>query len=345
MSNAEYTNNERSRDRERDQNFEPIRPQASGGTSAPSHRRRSFFWPIALIGFGALLLLSNMGLLPATGWAILWRLWPIALIALGIDVLIGSRSVAGAIASGVLVLVLVGVAIGLAVFAEQIPVLVELARPPTLRFESVAYPLDGVERANVTLDYTSVPGYLSALDDSGNLIEADVAYRGELSFRTSTSGDTATISLDSYTMGVSFTNFSINDARARWEVQLSPNAILDLDLDASSGRCTFDLSELNLSELTLDVGSGAVDLALPATSSFRATIDGGSGALRIDLPDGVGLRVELDDGSGAFRPGDRLRLVAGDEDGDSVWETEEYDGADYQIELIVDQGSGAMRIN
>jgi hypothetical protein len=341
MSYTDDTN-----DRRENQAFEPIRPQASGGTSAPAHQqRRSFFWPIALIGFGVLLLLSNMGLIPATGWAILWRLWPIALIALGVDVLIGSRSVAGAIASGVLVLVLVGIAIGIAVFAEQIPVLVELAKPPTLQFEYVEYPLGDAERANVTLDYTSVPGYLSALDDSGNLIEADVAYRGELSFRTSTSGSTANVSLDSYTMGVSFDTFSIDDARARWDVQLSPNATLDLDLDAGSGRCNFDLSELSLSELTLDVGSGAVDLALPAAGSFRGTVDGGSGALRIELPSNVGLRIELDDGSGAFHPGDRLRMIAGDEDDDSVWETEGYESAEHQIELIIDQGSGAIRIN
>lgn len=345
MSYADDTNDRREA-RPRDQAFEPIRPQQSGGSPASHyHRRRSFFWPIALIGFGALLLLSNMGLIPSTGWAILWRLWPVALIALGIDVLIGRRSVAGAIASGVLVLVLIGVAIGLAVFAEQIPVLVELARPPTLRFESVAYPLDGVEHANVTLDYTSVPGYLSALDDSGNLIEADVAYRGELSFRTSTSGRTANVTLDSYTTGVNFNSFSIDDARARWDIQLSPRAELDLDLDAGSGRCNFDLSELTVNELTLDVGSGAVDLALPATSSFRGTIDGGSGALRIDLPDNVGLRVELDDGSGAFSPGNRLRIVSGDEDDDSVWETGGFNNADYRIELTIDQGSGLVRID
>ena len=67
-----------------------------------------------LIGFGVLLLLSNLGVFPESGWAVLWRFWPVALVALGLDVLIGRRSLGGVIASGVLILISVGMLIGLA---------------------------------------------------------------------------------------------------------------------------------------------------------------------------------------------------------------------------------------
>ncbi len=307
--------------------------------------RHSFFWPIALIAFGALLLLSNLGLIPATGWAVLWRFWPIAVIALGIDVLIGRRSVAGAVAGGVLVLVLVGVAIGIALFAEQMPFLVDLARPATLQFDHVEYPATGLESAVVTIDWTSAPGYLSALEDSGNVIEADIAYRGKLAFDAHSSGSEATITLDTYLQGVSYGNFTFDDGQDRWDVGLSPDVTLDLRLDASSGSGHYDLTGLAIDRLQLDAGSGAVDLTLPARMSFAGDVDGGSGALRLHVPSDVGVRLTLDHGSGSFRPGDTLTLISGKVDGDGVWETPGFDAATHQIELAVDQGSGSLSVD
>ena len=340
-------------DTQRDNNVQPIRPGDTPPAARPSSsrpvdpRRRapSLFWPVALIGIGALLLLSNMGLIPATGWAVLWRLWPIGLIALGLDVLIGRRSVAGAIASGVLILVMVGTAIGVTIFAEQIPLLVDLAKAPVVQYEHVEYPLNGMESADIIIDYTSMPSTLYALDDSGNLIEADVAYRGDLIFSTQPAGDHVHVTLDSVQQGFSYGAVSSSaDARTKWDVGLSPSAALSLDLDASSGHCDFDLSELTITELFIDASSGGMTLALPESSSFAGEIDGSSGAITIELPDNVGLKLELEDGSGSFNPGDRLSLVSGDVDDFSVWETEGYSSADYKIEFFIDQSSGRLTI-
>jgi len=339
-------------DTQRENSVPPIRPgdtppgvrPSRNYPVAPRRHTPSFFWPIALIGMGALLLLSNMGLIPATGWAVLWRLWPIGLIALGLDVLIGRRSVAGAIAGGVLILLLVGIAIGLTIFAEQIPLLVDLAKAPVVQYEHVEHPLSGIESADIIIDYTSMPSTLYALDDSGNLIEADVAYRGDLIFSSHAAGDHVNITLDSVQHGFTYGTISTADGRAKWDVGLSPNVALSLDLDASSGHCDFDLSELTITELFIDAGSGGITLALPESSSFAGEIDGSSGAITIELPDNVGLKLELDDGSGSFNPGDRLSLVSGEVDDHSVWETEGYSSADYKIELFIDQGSGRLTI-
>jgi hypothetical protein len=312
--------------------------------SVRTQGRRSLFWPIALITFGVLVLLSNLGMIPATGWAILWRFWPVALVALGVDVLIGRRSVAGAIASGVLLLVLVGLAIGIAVFAEQIPFLVEWLKPAALHVEHIAYPLDGIERATIAIDWTSAPGFVSALMDAQNLIEADVAYRGELTFDAQRSGNEAAITLNTYLQGISYSSFDFDDSDARWDIRLSPDVSLELRFDTGTGSAEFDLGELELSRLQLDAGTGAVDLVLPTRSSFQGEINGSSGALTLHRSPEVGLRVVLDAGSGHFDPGEHLTLVSGEPDGDGIWETEGYDRADYRITLNIDQGSGILRI-
>jgi len=315
-------------------------------THRPRRRPPSFFWPLALIGAGVLLLLSNLGYLPWQSWNVLWRLWPLLLIALGIDVLIGRRSMFGAIISGLLILMLIGGAVTIVLFARDIPALSNLTQPVELRTEHVEYPLAGVEHASAYIDWTSAPGYLSALRDSPNLIEGDVAYRGKLVFDVDVRGDQADVELDSHFSGPWFGPFDFGSGaeEGRWDVRLSPDAVLDLTLDAGSGPCDFDLTGLQVSDLSLDAGSGSIDLALPTGSTFEARIDGGSGCLTIVLPESVGARVVLDSGSGPFRPDERFRLVEGKRGGDGVWETGDFDAAEQTIVLRIDQGSGSISI-
>ena len=45
-------------------------------------RRPGLFWPLILIGLGALLLLQNLGYLPAGLWPALAQLWPVIFILL-----------------------------------------------------------------------------------------------------------------------------------------------------------------------------------------------------------------------------------------------------------------------
>lgn len=307
------------------------------------YRRRSFFWPIVLIGFGVLLLLSNLGLVPATGWAILWRFWPVALIALGVDVMVGHRSLVGAIASAVIILLLVGTAIGITLFADQLPALMGLLRTTPLQSESIAYPLTGIETAAVTLHWASPPGHLQALQDSQNLIEGNVDYRGRLAFDVTVEGAHATVVLESYLQGVSYGAFRFDDLDAAWTVGLSPDVLLDLHLDSASGPCSYDLSALNVRSLTAELGSGSVILVLPERSSFQGEIKGGSGSLSVITPPEVGIRLTFRSGSAGFQPGDRLELVSGSRDGTSVWETPDFSAAQHRIELFITQGSGAVQ--
>jgi hypothetical protein len=218
-------------------------------------------------------------------------------------------------------------------------------QPLEFRTDHVESSLSNVERAKVYIDWTSVPGHLSSLEDSPNLIEADVDYLGELTFRTDVRGGRAEVVLDSRYTGDWFRAWTRSDqSDKRWDVGLSPDVPLDLTLDAGSGPCYFDLTGLQVSGLVLDSGSGPIDLVLPSGSTFEAKIDGGSGPITIVLPRGVGARVELDSGSGPFSPDARFELVKGKRHGDGTWETDNYRTAEYNISLEIDQGSGPVSI-
>ncbi|MGC9400477.1 MAG: LiaI-LiaF-like domain-containing protein [Anaerolineae bacterium] len=310
----------------------------------PQRHRPSLFWPIVLIVSGIVLLLSNLGYLPEPSWGLLWRLWPVLLIALGLDVLIGRRSVAGAVISGLLIFVLLGGVILLVFFARNIPQLADLASAPTVKHEFVSHPLGEIEQATIVIDFTEMPGRLKALEDGAALIEGDIDVYGDLLFEMQEENGAALVELDTVRPQPLFdVNLGRREAGV-WDLALHPDVAYELLLDGGSGALTLDLSELSVTKLELDQGSGAVVLTLPSTSSFSGTIEGGSGSLRIKVPEETGLRIELDDGSGAFHTDERFVLVSGDPDDNSVWRTENYDEAEYKIELEIDQGSGTINV-
>jgi hypothetical protein len=303
---------------------------------------------LVLIGGGVLMLLSNLGYVPWSSWNLLWRLWPLLLIALGIDVLVGRRSVVGAIISGVLMLMLIGGAVLIVLFAQNIPAMGQFVQGSEWQIEHVEYPLNGVASASVTVDWTSLPGHLTALVDSSNLIEADVSYRGDLIFDVDPQGDHVVVELDTAQDGLvlwpSFpAQFDEPEGR-RWDVQLSPDVPLELSLDVGSGSSSFDLTDLQIVDLFVDSGSGSVELSLPPSSSFQVQLYGGSGSIDVILPRDVGARVDVDSGSGSFKPDGRFQLVAGERGGDGVWETENYDTAEHRVRFEIDQGSGSLSI-
>ncbi len=303
--------------------------------------RPSLFWPVILISAGVLLLLSNLGILPEAAWGRLWQLWPVALIALGIDVLFGRRSAVGAFIGTVLILMLVVGVILIVFFGTYVPGLVDLTSPK-LETDFLQYPVEGVETARVLIDWNQFPGTLEVLDDSRNLIEAEVDYVGDLIFDAQTDRGRATVRLDTYNQGwnMNFTSWR----EKRWVVRLNPSVLLDLELDASSGRYVFDLSELALSRLTVDASSGDIDLILPK-DDLGAEIEGSSGAIDLTIPKDVGVRIDLERGSGAFSPGRRFELVEGERNDDSVWETENYGAVEDNIVIEIDQGSGGITIH
>ncbi len=296
-----------------------------------------------LIGIGGLLLLSNLDILPGSTWHLLWQFWPLLLIAIGVDVLIGRRSIVGAVISALLILGLIAGAALLSFIAPQIPFLNDYAHYSSWQYASIAHPLEAYQFADLTIDWNSQPGELSALQSTSNLIEGDLTYRGELVFDVRDRGDRAEVQLTTRWQGPWFPPPAPSRRpRTGWKLFLSPELPLDLHLDTGSGSCQFDLSQLQLSSLSLDSGSGSVNLSLPEGISFPVTIDSGSGNLTIEVPEEAGVRIALDSGSGSFRPAARFSQVQGERDEDGTWETDNYKTADQIIDLIIDQGSGTI---
>lgn len=350
-----------------DEFAQPERPPA-GSVEGPriresaARRRPALFWPLMLIGTGVILLLYQFELLRINAWTLLWRYWPVILILVGIDILFGRRSVFGSILRVLFVFAGLSAIVAWFFVAQDGDSRAFRLDRPELKRETIEYPLGSVHEARVVLDLGSWSTRVMALVDSSNLIEGEIESYGQLRFDAAAQGQRATVELsERSTDSGRWLWFDNRDPQ--WEIALSPDVLLDLELDCGSGSGSFDLEGLQLRDLQvdggsgsvhlmlpdarkmeigLDAGSGVLELVLPQRGSADVTIDGGSGSLRIELPRGMEARVELESGSGSFSPNGDLRLVDGERSGDGVWETEGYARAENRMEIRILQGSGSV---
>ncbi|MCL4498896.1 MAG: DUF2807 domain-containing protein [Chloroflexi bacterium] len=83
----------------------------------PRPRRPNVIWPIILIVAGVLLLLGNLGFLPASFWTTIGRLWPVILILLGLDIILSRQLGWGALPTSIVIIVIILAVIAYAIFA------------------------------------------------------------------------------------------------------------------------------------------------------------------------------------------------------------------------------------
>lgn len=346
-------------------------------------RTPNFFWPVIFIGAGAILLLTNMGLMDFEVWDLLniARLWPLILIAIGVNVLFGrNTSWVGSIISLLLGLSMVAVVVFGPTFIEPLP-------NTELVTESYYDPLGAAESARVNLDFDRGMLVVSPLIDSDNLFETEVSHNGDLDFKTS--GDprrniTLRLDSDSAFWELDF----LDDQQINGMVELTPVLPIELYVDIGGGNAELDLDGLTLTELEVDSGSGTIDLVMPAgevptnlgagsgrievqtaegaeldleieVGSGRITLtlaedvfgsvdlQSGSGSITVYVPRELAVRVTGTTGSGSVNvPNDFVRISgSGNISGDSgTWQSPGFDQADEQVVIEFSVGSGSFRV-
>jgi hypothetical protein len=339
------------------------------------NRRISMLFPVILIAAGVLLLLAELDMLPDLHWEAALQLWPLLLIFIGLEIIV--RLVPhpiGTILSLILALLLAGIFVFVLLYADEIPIVKEIVDDSAgeVKSEHIAYTAEGADAAVVSLELGSSGATLANLVDSGNLIEAEISYVGDLVFESDT-----TDGLASVTLGESSSTdwrYWINPARwfqtdddRRWQIALGGTVPIDLDLDLSSGSADLDLEELTLSALNVDgasgsvdmvlpggdydmaydVGSGSVTITLPDAGRHEFLLDGGSGSLAVLLPSTMeAMVIVADKGSGGLRIDmSRFSQIEAGDDGEGVWITAGYEDASDRITLILDTGSGNVSVD
>ena len=280
--------------------------QESQAFEPPARRRSpSFFWPVILIGAGVIVLLTNLNVIPSVNLWSLWRLWPVLLILAGVDIIFGRRWPA---VGAILALAAVGLVILLLVLAPtlgwegsegpwigNVPI---FGGDWEVQSASFSEPIGDAESATVDIDLTRFDASITALEDSSNLIEADVDYVGRMRFDVTGTRKRRVI-LDEISEGIPFRGIGQlwEGGRYSWSIGLSPDLPIDLTVGASSGSCEMDLSDLDLGDLTLNGSSGRITAGLP-DARYGVRFEASSGAATFRVPAGAEISFELDMSSG-----------------------------------------------
>jgi hypothetical protein len=324
-----------------------------------------------MIAIGIYFLLYNLGVVSGLNWVGALQLWPLLLIFIGVNVIVRQAPGGiGTLLSGLVSLTAVAAFGYVLLFPDDNTILNKFATNTHMEVmrEAIEFaPEETVREAKVLLDLDAVDGEVFALANGRNLIQGNVAYVGNLIFDHTVSGDQAEITLDArndrfpfFWLGNGSFGFTDED---NWQVGLSPEAELDLTVDAGSGDLMLDLAGLTLSDLDIDTGSGRTEMFLPGgefdvvfdagSGSTEMTLAGdgrytihyeaGSGNLTIYLPPTMAAHIDFEAGSGRLHVDDRFEQVSGDES-NGVWQTAGWGTADTLADFTIDMGSGSVTI-
>lgn len=246
------------------------------------------FFPRALVGVGVLWLLSNLNVLPFDiQMGLLGQMWPIFLVLVGIDILSGGRrwiKVLGGTLAAVVVVALLAVG---------------SAYVPDMQTTNRAVAMGDTEYAAMELDLAGAASEVYVMDDSENLIEAAVTYRGGYWFDVQGDAEKSVrLGLDEHSSPADWISGA---PLQRWTIGLNREVPLELVVAGGKGETILDLRGLELVGLELEAGFGNVEALLPATGErYPVRFAGGGGDFELSVADNAVLDLEIDTGASEF---------------------------------------------
>lgn len=237
-----------------------------------------------------------------------------------------------------------------------------------LQMTSVSEELRGATSANVTLNFSAGTFAVKALHASDNLLEADLTYFGDVEFEVT--GDAQRIIKLGQTDLRWGRMIKLNKHQeVRWDVRLSPNIPLMLNINVPAGESMMDFSGLNVSNLTYKGGIGEHTLKLAtSTVPYQADVMTGFGKTQIHVPQHTSVSLQLRGGVGetvVFVPKDTaVHLTASHALGDmripddldrlnqrdhmvgktGVWQSPDYADAPQKVTIHYHGGVGEFRL-
>ena len=161
-------------------------------------------------------------------------------------------------------------------------------------------PLNAATSARTRIDFSVGKSTIKALTTSDNLIEADLTYVGEILLEASGEQEKV-VHLSQQAAPGDWVRSAIgwigSGQKLRWDVALTPNIPLNLDLHGGAGRSHLDLSALQLTGLNVSTGAGESTVLLPA-GQYSARYSGGVGQSNLTVPSGADVDLNISSGAG-----------------------------------------------
>ena len=210
------------------------------------------FWAIVLIVVGVLLLVGALGVIPVGSGLI----WPLLVIAVGAWLIWAA-----------------------------------LSKPEKIEVQEANIPLGDAARAHVIIHHGAGRLNIASGAPAGQL--ANGRFGGGLDYRADRAGDLLDVRMRIPDQGSRWVNpWSWSSGGLDWNMGLSSEVPLDLEMETGAGTIEADLSGLRVAELHLKTGASSSKLVLPANAVYtKVEVEGGAASVSIRVPPGVGARI------------------------------------------------------
>jgi hypothetical protein len=250
-------------------------------------RRDGAAVPTFFIGLGVIFMLSNFGQLAWSVWAVLWGIWPVFLVAIGLDIMFGRRSIWAGLLAGVLVIAILG---GILWFFGS-----DLAGEK-LAVDTIGQSFEGAKQAEISIKPLVGSLSLAALSDSNSLIEGKIKRLKGENIQQDYRVQNGVGYYDLASLGGTIIFPTSPGPEASWDLGLTMEIPLDLNVNMIIGKSTVEAQNLNLSSLSTSMVIGETIIYLPERGDLDVKIDGVIGSIVIYVPDSMEIRINSEVG-------------------------------------------------
>jgi len=218
---------------------------------------KSIFWGGLFIVAGALLMLSNLGILTVNIWKLVW---PTFIIAMGVWTLWTATQ-----------------------------------GPEALEIEQVSIPHQDAESAKIKMEFGAGQVKMASGAGAHELLQGTFA--GGASYSTKLDGSTLNVKLEPPSADIVHIVMPWSWGAREWQISLNDQVALSLEMETGASSMVLDLSDLQVKELNLDTGASSTEITLPANAGHtHVDVDGGAASIVLNIPEGVAARIQVDSG-------------------------------------------------
>jgi hypothetical protein len=133
--------------------------------------------------------------------------------------------------------------------------------------------------------------------------------------------------------------FIWNSRGLDWDLRLSNEIPLSLELETGANQSTVDLSGLRVTALKLQTGASSTDVMLPASGVITAEVQMGAAELKLRIPQGLAARIHSKSGLAEINV-DTNRFPRRD----GGYESPDYAASSNRVDLMIEAGVGKVNV-
>ena len=220
-------------------------------------KMKSAFWGTIFILAGALLLLSNLGILTINVWKLVW---PSFIIAMGVWTLWTATQ-----------------------------------GPEALDVEELSIPLDGTKSAKMTISFGAGQVHIHERTGLNELISG--SFVGGVEEKVTHDGDFTKVKLQPSTADFVHAFMPWSWGAREWKFGLNKDIDWQLKFEMGASDAQVDLTHVRVTDLKVETGASNTDITLPANAGHtHVDLEGGAASVNFIVPEGVAARIQVDSG-------------------------------------------------